>query len=110
VEPKIETTGNATIASAPPPLRPLRLLPRPSPIAAVVRSHDDGIGLPIAFTHYGRMFRLRHADGPERIAGLWWEGGNKMRDYFDVEDETGHRFWLFRVLPTGQWYLHGLFA
>jgi protein ImuB len=112
VEPRIEIGGTAAtvVSAAAPLLRPLCLLPRPSPIAAVVRSCDDGMGMPIAFTYHGQVFRLRHADGPERIAGLWWEGGDKMRDYFDVEDETGRRFWVFRVLPTGQWYLHGLFS
>ena len=40
-----------------------------------------------------------------------------MRDYFQVEDEAGHRFWLFRRGDgedprTGDlsWYLHGVFA
>jgi protein ImuB len=110
VEPTIDPGGNSAAATVLPLVRPLHLLPRPSPIAAVVRPCDDGVGMPVAFTYHGEVFRLRHADGPERIAGLWWEGGDKTRDYFDVEDETGRRFWLFRVLPTGHWYLHGLFA
>ena len=37
------------------------------------------------------------------------------RDYFIVEDEAGHRFWLFRqgfYTPTTMpaWFLHGVFA
>ena len=40
-----------------------------------------------------------------------------MRDYFQVEDEAGERFWLFRTgdgedPSTGahEWFLHGLYA
>ena len=55
------------------------------------------------------MHRLTHAVGPERIAGQWWDGHDKTRDYFDVEDESGQRWWLFRVLETFKWYLHGNF-
>ena len=42
--------------------------------------------------------------------------GGKPRDYYRVEDEAGHRFWLFRHglhdsgKPAPDWYLHGLFA
>ena len=63
--------------------------------------------------------RVRHADGPERIAGEWWKRDREwfsVRDYFRVEDETGRRFWLFRRgngadAETGdmQWFLHGFF-
>jgi hypothetical protein len=31
------------------------------------------------------------------------------RDYYRVETTTGHRFWLFRRLRDGHWFLHGLF-
>jgi protein ImuB len=50
-----------------------------------------------------------HCVGPERIAGRWWDGNDKTRDYFDIADPTGNRFWLFRVSQTGKWYLHGTF-
>jgi protein ImuB len=40
-----------------------------------------------------------------------------VRDYFQVEDDAGERFWLFRRGDgedpnTGdhRWYLHGIFA
>ena len=109
VEARIETSAGSAIAVRAAPLRPLRLFTRPSPIATVVRPCDDGAGTPVAFTHQGQVHRLRYADGPERICGLWWEGGEKMRDYFDVEDESGRRFWMFRIFPGGQWFLHGIF-
>jgi protein ImuB len=70
--------------------------------------HRDGP--PLSFTCAGgRVHRVVHCTGPERIAGLWWEGHTKTRDYFDVEDSTGRRFWLFRVLETGRWFVHGVF-
>ena len=52
---------------------------------------------------------LVHVRGPERIAGQWWNGADKTRDYFDVGDMAGCRYWLFRVMETNRWYLHGIF-
>jgi protein ImuB len=74
---------------------------------------------PVAFI-WGRLrIRVRRADGPERIHGEWWRRDAEaplVRDYFQVEDESGRRFWLFRrgdgVDPaTGDlsWFLHGFF-
>jgi hypothetical protein len=31
------------------------------------------------------------------------------RDYYQVETGTGERFWLFRELHSGAWFLHGEF-
>lgn len=70
---------------------------------------EDAEGLPAAFTHQGMVRPVAHVVGPERIAGRWWTGHDKTRDYFDVADPTGRRFWLFRVQQTGRWYLHGIF-
>jgi protein ImuB len=40
-----------------------------------------------------------------------------VRDYFQVEDADGERFWLFRsgdeaqaARGGGRWFLHGIFA
>ena len=71
-------------------------------------SHDRD-GRPISFTLDGQVHRLAHAIGPERIGGQWWEGHRKTRDYFIVEDEEGLRFWIFRVMQSSKWYLHGEF-
>jgi protein ImuB len=75
---------------------------------------------PVRFEWRGRMHRVRKADGPERIYGEWWKRigeAEAVRDYFQVEDETGARFWLYRRgdgldSRTGDlsWYLHGLFG
>jgi protein ImuB len=32
------------------------------------------------------------------------------RDYYLVETTAGRRFWLFRALEDGRWFLHGAFA
>ena len=96
--------------------RPLRLLDPPQPIEAMALLPDHP---PVAFTWRRVRHRVRHADGPERIAGEWWKRDREwisVRDYFRVEDETGRRFWLFRRgngadAETGdmQWFLHGFF-
>ena len=90
-------------------LRPLQLLPRPIEIQAVVSPSEDRDGRPVQFRRGRELHRIRHATGPERISGEWWRGHDKTRDYFDVEDEAGKRFWLFRVNETGKWYLQGAF-
>jgi protein ImuB len=73
----------------------------------MVSPSDDREGRPVMFSHEGQVHRVAHAVGPERIAGQWWDGHDKTRDYFDVQDEQGRRFWVFRVAETGKWYLHG---
>ena len=92
------------------PPRPLALLQRPLEIGVIVTPSEDRHGRPVSFTHEGDVHRLRFAVGPERIGSVWWDGHNKTRDYFDVEDDVGERFWIFRVLETFKWYLHGHFA
>jgi protein ImuB len=96
--------------------RPVRLLDPPQPIDAMALLPDHP---PVAFTWRRVRHRVRHADGPERIAGEWWKRDREwasVRDYFRVEDEEGRRFWLFRRgngsdVETGdmRWFLHGLF-
>ena len=75
----------------------------------MVSPSDDRDGRPISITQDGKVRRVMHAVGPERIAGQWWEGHNKTRDYFAVEDEEGRRSWVFRVRETGRWFVHGEF-
>jgi nucleotidyltransferase/DNA polymerase involved in DNA repair len=93
-----------------PPLRPLHLFPQPIEIRVMVSPSNDAEGQPATFTHEGQVRTIVHAVGPERIAGRWWDGHDKTRDYFDVEDTAARRFWLFRVRETGRWYLHGGFG
>jgi protein ImuB len=98
--------------------RPVRLLSPPERVEGVVALLPDLP--PRRFTWRGRAYRVRAADGPERIHGEWWrarEESDAVRDYFQVEDEEGARFWLFRRgdgvdTRTGDlsWYLHGVFG
>jgi len=96
--------------------RPVRLLDPPQPVEAMALLPDHP---PVAFTWRRVRHRVRHADGPERIAGEWWKRDGEMRsvrDYFRVEDDEGRRFWLFRrgdgsdtVTGDMRWFLHGFF-
>lgn len=102
------------------PARPLRLLARPEPIEAIATVPD---GPPIRFRWRRALHEVVAAEGPERIDGAWWtadgcEGTScaaaSTRDYFRVEDQSGLRFWLFRLglyhAVEPRWFLHGLFA
>jgi protein ImuB len=101
------------------PPRPIRLFASPEPIEAAWLLPDDP---PFRFVWRRRPYRVRRADGPERIAAEWWTDGgataaDAIRDYYRVEDAEGRRFWLCRAgLPDfGQsgaprWFVHGVFA
>jgi protein ImuB len=86
--------------------RPLRLLAPPQEIDTTALAPD---GPPIRL-HYRRQALLvvRHW-GPERIERHWWRGRSMRRDYYRVETASGQRFWLFRELRQGRWFLHGVF-
>jgi protein ImuB len=96
--------------------RPVRLLSPPQPVEALALLPDRP---PATFTWRRRRFRVRRADGPERIHGEWWRDAAERaatRDYWRVEDEDGRRFWLYRSgdgedAETGdlRWYMHGIF-
>lgn len=93
--------------------RPLRLLAQPEPIEAIAAVPD---GPPVRFRWRRALHQVVAAEGPERIEGAWWsEAAGPARDYFRVEDEAGHRFWLFRAglyrsMEQPRWFLHGMFA
>ena len=112
-----KTPAWETPAEGEPPSRPLRLFDPPQPVGAVMSEVPDGP--PMRFTWRGRTYGITRWEGPERIAAEWWrrrDRGGKPRDYYRVEDEAGHRFWLFRhgLHEEGarqpDWYLHGQFA
>ena len=95
--------------------RPLRLFRMPEPIETFATEVPDGP--PRQFRWRRMMHRVLRAEGPERLAAEWWidEEETPARDYFRIEDEAGHRFWLFRKGLYGQdaapsWYMHGVFA
>lgn len=101
--------------------RPLRLLPRPEEVEAIAPVPDEP---PVMFRWRKQVFRIEHADGPERIAPEWWNDGlgvleaersnadtesdkdipatagtvqKNIRDYYRVEDRRGRRFWVYRA-------------
>jgi protein ImuB len=109
--------GRVGVAAGKPP-RPVRLFIPPEPVEAFWLLPDDP---PFRFTWRRRPYRVRRADGPERIAAEWWVESDSaavdaIRDYYRVEDEAGRRFWLFRAGLPGLtanracWFVHGVFA
>jgi protein ImuB len=97
--------------------RPVRLLSPPERIDKVLALLPDGA--PRRFVWRGKAHIVRRADGPERIYGEWWRHSGEaeaVRDYFQVEDEDGARYWLYRrgegEEPSGDpgWYLQGVFG
>ncbi len=91
--------------------RPVHLLSYPEPIEVMVQLPDYP---PLHFTYKGKVHRVRNADGPERIEQEWWLERGEHRDYYCVEDETGGRYWLFRLGSYAgsnpKWFIHGFFA
>jgi protein ImuB len=88
------------------PPRPLRLFARPQRLAATSISPD---GPPVRFQFGGEEHQVAHTWGPERIETGWWRGQIVGRNYFRVETIVGRRFWLYRRLRDGSWFLRGIF-
>ena len=86
--------------------RPLWLQDPPLPLQMVSVAAD---GPPIFFHYQNHKHDIVRHWGPERIETAWWRGRCVRRDYYRVETSTGSRFWLFRRLMDGQWFLHGCF-
>lgn len=92
--------------------RPVRLLPQPKELSVLAEVPD---GPPARLRLDGRIHRIRHAAGPERLEPEWW--GDKhdrpRRDYFRVETEDGSRLWVCRLGmdrpgAPARWFLHGI--
>jgi protein ImuB len=92
-------------------LRPLQLLTNPEKIEVTAPIPDYP---PMLFRHKGILHKIVKADGPERIEQEWWLQQGQHRDYYRVEDEEGHRYWLFRLGhyhdKRYQWFIHGFFS
>lgn len=91
--------------------RPTELLPNPMPIEVMALIPDHP---PKFFIYKGKRHAVVKADGPERIEREWWLDKGEHRDYYQVEDEQGQRYWLFRYGHYGEqkykWFIHGFFA
>lgn len=95
--------------------RPLRLLPRPEPVAAIAPVPD---GPPLWLSRRRDRQRVVLAAGPERILPEWWrpeDTGRRLRDYYRVTLEDGVPLWLYREGLHGEpeppvWRVQGGFA
>ena len=80
--------------------RPARLFERPEPAHVVAPLPD---GPPAQFVWRRLQRRVVRARGPERILPEWWSDtlrspkGASIRDYYDVEDASGQRYWIYRA-------------
>ncbi len=103
---------------ATPDERPIIMLPRAEPVEVIA---DIPEGPPRRFRWRRRLYTVVRAQGPERLSPAWWQsiGQHKVgttRDYFRVEDDNGHRFWVYRdalyteAVAPPVWYMHGFFA
>lgn len=97
------------------PRRPLHMLSPPEPVETKFIEVPDGP--PKLFVWRRATHQIVRSEGPERIAMEWWRDSEaKSRDYFQVEDEDGRRFWLYRDglyerdTEAPHWFVHGLFA
>ena len=106
--------GNSLESSVAVPVerRPIQMLPRPVPldVMAIVPAVADAGRPPVRFRHGGATYEVAAAHGPERIETAWWRGPIVRRDYYVVETTAGARFWVFRRLRGGDWFLHGMFG
>ncbi len=98
------------------PSRPVRLFDSAQEVRVLYAVPE---GPPAQFVWNRVTHRVTRFAGPERIAPEWWNDrpGTRLRDYYQVEDHTGRRLWIFRegVLGDGRgreprWFIHGLFA
>lgn len=110
--------GSAALAWSEPILdepldRPLRLFARAEPVETIAEIPE---GPPLRFRWRRALYEVVRAEGPERIAAEWWREDGLTRDYYRVEDRTGHRFWLYREglyereAAAPRWFLHGMFG
>jgi protein ImuB len=100
--------GAPRMSALPAPLhRPLLIHHPPRPLEVIAVMPD---GPPIRCRAGELQFDVARCWGPERIETGWWRGPSVRRDYYRVESRTGTRFWLFRRLNDGRWFLQGEFG
>ena len=88
--------------------RPSLLLERPEPVEVIAMTPE---GPPSWFRWRGLDQRVTASAGPERLAMEWWRGSSPAtRDYFKVQDEHGRWLWIYRILESGRWFVHGVWA
>ncbi len=104
--PATETYCPATAHGRPllPLDRPTCLFPQPQPVEVMAVVPE---GPPAALFINNRRQDVLLSRGPERIESGWWQGPHVRRDYYHVETAEGRRWWLFRRLQDGKWFVHG---
>lgn len=95
-------------------VRPVRLINPPISIGVSTMFPDD---IPVQFQLGHRSRRIIRAEGPERLTPEWWRDDTsstwEQRDYYRIEDDGGHRLWIFREKSSSssageeRWFLHG---
>lgn len=94
-------------------VRPVRLINPPISIGVSTMFPDD---IPVQFQLGQRSRRIIRAEGPERLTPEWWRDDTtffwEQRDYYRIEDDGGHRLWIFREKSSSssgeeRWFLHG---
>ena len=107
----VEQADATALALAPPriaaPARPLCLLPQPQPLDV---DWPDQSRQPRRIHWRGESLNVIAACGPERIETGWWRELRAERDYYVVDCENGARYWIFKELVEGSWFLHGMDA
>jgi protein ImuB len=111
---EVSTSTWPTVEKGEAPSRPLHLFNPAQPIEAMAQVPD---GPPRRFRWRKVLHEVTTAEGPERIAPEWWRDTTQTsRDYYNVEDVQGRRFWIYREGHFGEgdraprWFVHGLFA
>nr|WP_240969513.1 DNA polymerase Y family protein [Sneathiella limimaris] len=97
--------------------RPLLLFRPPEPVTVLAEVPD---GPPLRFEWRRQLHHITRAEGPERLSPEWWQvlevSSRQTRDYYRVEDQEGHRYWLYRdglydrKGDRPRWFLQGLFS
>lgn len=70
-------------------------------------------GWPLRVSWRGREHPITASLGPERIGPEWWRDGlirpaqREPRDYFKAQDQQGRWLWLFRLVRSREWFVHG---
>lgn len=107
-------SGQASHSPLPdsPPPRPFRLLPEP--LEVNLHWEEQSTHSPSHAPHRatlnfaGKRWTLENWTGPERLQTAWWTNHECSRDYYFAAATAGSRFWLFRDLNSGRWFLHGI--
>jgi protein ImuB len=91
--------------------RPVHLLAEPEVVDVTAPIPDYP---PMLFVYKKKVHNIRRSDGPERIEREWWLEEGLHRDYYCLEDESGARYWIFRLGHydggKSKWFIHGFFS